>query len=360
MVPALRWSALFLLLVLAAVSLPGAASVGALGEVLVVPSGSDPLPAPALQSSPGSDVVLIEARIAASAAVAAPAVVTPATPATPQALAFGGPPLPQPVPPPPLPASVFEEAQVVSFYGYPGFPIMGALGAYDPDEAIAAVARVAAEYDATNGERRAVPALHLITAVAQKYPGRDGLYLERMSAELLSSYVEAARRHGALLFLDIQVGWSDVLLEVGRLADVLREPFVHLALDPEFATRQTGLAPGIAIGSLDAEQVNAVQRYLARLVRTLRLPPKVLVLHQFLDDMLIATDDYDDVPEVEIAIDMDGYGGDGAKLSKYERYALSSYSERAAIKLFYEWDTPLITPARLQALETPPDLVIYQ
>jgi hypothetical protein len=262
--------------------------------------------------------------------------------------------------PPPLPPSVFERAQVVSFYGYPGFPVMGELGAHTPRNAVTLVSRVAAEYDALNGSREVIPALHLIVAVAQRYSGNDGLYLTRMEPELLSEYVEAAREGGVLLFLDIQVGWSDVLLEVGWLAEALREPFVHLAIDPEFATLGRGAPPGVAIGSLEAAEVNAVQRYLARMVRLLDLPPKLLVLHQFLDHMLLDVDAYDDVAEVEIVIDMDGYGGDGAKLSKYDRYALSDYAERAAIKLFYHWDAPLLTPARLQALEHPPDLVIYQ
>jgi hypothetical protein len=237
---------------------------------------------------------------------------------------------------------------------------MGALGAYDPADAIAAVASVAEEYDALNGTRGAVPALHLIVAVAQAAPGDDGLYLERMDQELLSEYIEAARANQVLLFLDVQVGWSDVLLEVGMLADALREPFVHLALDPEFATLGSGAAPGVVIGSLEADEVNAVQSYLATLVRTLRLPPKVLVLHQFMEHMLTGTEEFADVPEVELSVDMDGYGGDGAKLSKYELYSLSHYSERPAIKLFYDWDAPLITPERLLALERPPDLVIYQ
>ena len=260
----------------------------------------------------------------------------------------------------PAGGSVFDHAQVVSFYGYPGIPVMGALGAYDPDEAIRQAGLVAAQYDAINGARTAIPALHLIVAVAQRHPGADGRYLARMDSELLSAYVEAVRRNDALLFVDVQVGWSDVLTEVDALAEALSEPFVHLALDPEFATRHRGAAPGLVIGSLRAEEVNAVQSYLARLVRRLDLPPKVLVLHQFQDNMLIGTDGYDDVPEVEIAIDMDGFGGTYAKLTKYDRFALSSYAEVPAIKLFYEWDTPVITPQELQDLATPPALIIYQ
>lgn len=249
---------------------------------------------------------------------------------------------------------------MISFYGYPGFAIMGALGAYTPGEAITAVTRIASEYDAINGKRKAVPALHLIVAVAKKQPGENGLYLERIAEPVLNQYVEAARTRGVLLFLDIQVGWSDVLSEVKLLTKTLQEPFVHLALDPEFATRHTQTAPGIVIGRLDSEQINDVQTYLSLLVRELQLPPKVLVLHQFLDHMLMNTENYADVAEVDLTIDMDGYGNAYAKLANYERFSLSNYSERAAIKLFYDWDTPLITPEQLQKLPSPPDLVIYQ
>ena len=54
--------------------------------------------------------------------------------------------------PRPAPRSVFESAQVVSFYGLPGFPGMGALGAYPPERAADEVLRVAEVYDALNGE----------------------------------------------------------------------------------------------------------------------------------------------------------------------------------------------------------------
>ena len=261
---------------------------------------------------------------------------------------------------PPAPPSVLEGAQVVSFYGHPGVPAMGALGAYSPQRAAEEVARVAATYDALNGDRGAIPALHLIVSVAQPWPSDDGSYLQRITNEALAAYVEVAREGGLLLFLDVQVGWADPLTEVRRFSDALGEPFVHLALDPEFATAARGLPPGVAIGSLDASQVNAVQRYLAALVRDRGLPPKLLVLHQFLDEMLPAPEGYLALPEVELTVDMDGYGGDWVKLEHYDRFALAPYAERSAIKLFYEWDAPLLTPERLLALERPPDLVIYQ
>ena len=263
-------------------------------------------------------------------------------------------------PTPSLPPSIFESAQVVSFYGYPGVPVMGALGAYSPERAAEEIAAWAERYDRLNGARDVVPAFHLITAVAQRDPQADGSYLGRLDDAGIATYVEAAREHGLLLFLDVQVGWSDPLEEVRRLAPFLAEPFVHLALDPEFATASLGVAPGELIGRLEAEQVNAVQAYLGGVVRAEGLPPKILALHQFLNSMLRDRDAYADVPEVELTIDMDGFGLDRDKLTKYDIYALQPAAERSAMKLFFDWDVPLLTPARLQQLRSPPDLVIYQ
>ena len=317
-------------------------------------------------------VVTVEAPVVTAAQpvppAAAPVVVAP-RPAPPKPAAAATTPVTRPTTSPgaqttpttgPVQPSVFEQAQIVSFYGYPGIGTMGELGLHSAAGAAAAVERVAAEYDALNGPREVLPALHLIVAVAQRHPGTSGLYLQRMGDDRLNEYVEAAREAGILLFLDIQIGWSDALTETRLLEDALREPFVHLALDPEFATRHKGTAPGVAIGALGSADVNAVQHYLAGLVREHNLPPKVLILHQFLKSMLTAVEYYDDVAEVDVTIDMDGFGNPYVKLTKYDLYATADYAERAAIKLFYRWDAPLMTPARLLSLDNPPDLVIYQ
>ena len=257
-------------------------------------------------------------------------------------------------------ASVFDGAQIVSYYGYPDIPAMGILGAGAPEDAADGVAALAASYDELNGDRDVIPALHLIAGVATSQPGPDGLHLRRLPKDRVLAWIRLAEERGQLIFLDLQIGWSEALTEVRALGEFLREPHVHLALDPEFATLGMG-RPGDVIGQIDAATVDGVQAYLAGLVREEGIPPKVLVLHQFLDSMLPgAAGGYADHPEVDVVVDMDGFGPPRAKLVNYRLYALSAYAERAGLKLFFLHDEPVMTPDEVQALDSPPALVIYQ
>lgn len=263
-------------------------------------------------------------------------------------------------PEPALPPSILETTQVISYYGYPKVRGMGELGRHDPVAAAEHIKALAREYDELNGARETMGALHLIVDVAQAKPTSDGLYIERLDIAVIAEYVEVAREHGLLLFLDLQIGWSDAFEDTQRLEWFLREPFVHLALDPEFATARYRAVPGRVIGSLDADEVNKVQAYLAELVQDAGIPPKLLVLHQFQRRMLIEPERYEDVAEVELTIDMDGFGAVGPKIGGYQRYALSDYAERSAFKLFYHWDEPVMTPQQIMGMDDPPDYIIYQ
>ena len=71
--------------------------------------------------------------------------------------------------------------------------------------------------------------------------------------------------HG-IVILDVQVGLSNVQIEVPLLKKYLSMPNVELALDPEFAMHN-GAKPGTVIGSLDATDINFAANYLAELVR---------------------------------------------------------------------------------------------
>jgi hypothetical protein len=63
---------------------------------------------------------------------------------------------------------------------------------------------------------------------------------------------------------------------------------------------------------------------------------------------------------IELAIDMDGFGGKEGKINNYELFSLSDYSEIPTIKLFYEWDEPLLSIEELLNLPIAPKIIIYQ
>ena len=257
--------------------------------------------------------------------------------------------------------SVFSGARIVSLYGHPGVATMGALGTYaTAGGAAAAVEDLVALYQPLSGETKVVGALHVITAVAQADAGWDGTYLGRMSMAAIAPYVEATLARGQLLFLDVQVGWSDPLAEVRALEPLLVEPHVHMALDPEFATKAKNWPPGESIGYLTPEQVNDVQHYLRDLSARAGVPSKVLVLHQFRSDMLYEPERIEQVAGVDLVIDMDGWGPPWQKLDGYLAYARAPYAEYAGFKLFYLWDVPVMSPAEVMALAHPPDYLIYQ
>ena len=229
--------------------------------------------------------------------------------------------------------SVLEQQCLVTMYGYPHVTTMGLLGTFaNPRDAAREVKRMAAELQAADG-RPTIGALHVIAHVAQADQTTDGTHIARIGDTDLRPWVDVAREEGVLLILDTQIGWSDALTETKRLKQWLKLPFVHLALDPEFALAR-GVAPGEAIGSLDGASVNAVQAYVGDLVRREGLPHKMLMLHQFMEHMLTGTRTYASDPDIEIVVDFDGWGPVESKIEGYSRYAASAYAERPAMKLF--------------------------
>ena len=166
-------------------------------------------------------------------------------------------------------------------------------------------------------------------------------------------------RDDALLILDVQPGRSTVAEEVNALLPFLRRPYVHLALDPEFAMPQDR-APGEVVGTMDAGTVNAAIRTLAELVTSAHLPPKILIVHRFTEDMLTNYAEIKPDPKVQVVVTMDGFGPPELKLAQYDEYVHRQPVQRAGIKLFYHHDVPLLTPQQIVDLDPFPDLVIYQ
>jgi hypothetical protein len=265
--------------------------------------------------------------------------------------------------PPPLPElprggrQIFPHYRVVGFYGAPQDDALGALGIGSPAKMAARLRKQARPY--RRAGRPILPAFELIAVVASGAPGDDGSYSYRQPAEVIDRYLAAARRERALLILDIQPGRSDFMREVRRLRPWLEQPDVSLALDPEWRVGP-GQVPGKVIGSVSATEVNRVTRYVSDIVRRRRLPQKLLLIHQFTDDMIPDKQRLLRPRELAVTINVDGFGDRPNKEAKYHEFSRSEGGFHHGFKLFYEEDTGLMTPAQVLALRPRPEVIVYE
>jgi transcriptional regulator with XRE-family HTH domain len=252
---------------------------------------------------------------------------------------------------------IFPDYRVVAFYGAARTEALGILG-IGPDLALEKLLEQAEPYDRPG--RPVLPAFHLLATVASGAPGTSGLYRERVDDLMITGYLEAAREARILLILDVQPGRADFMTEIRALEKYLREPDVGLAIDPEWHVGP-GQVPGEHLGSTDAATINTISAYLARIVRRHDLPEKLFVVHQFTEDMIRNKRDVKTRPGLAMAFDVDGFGDQPNKISKYDAFT-RGYGKKFhhGIKLYYDQDTNLMSPRAVLRLEPEPDLIIYQ
>lgn len=263
----------------------------------------------------------------------------------------------------PWPGSILPDTRIVAYYGNPLHKRMGVLGEYPKDEMLRRLNEQIDEWEAADPKRPVRPALHLIAVIAQRDSGADGKYRLALPDTTIRRVINWGREQHALVFLDVQPGLSTLPQELPQLAPYLRLPFVHLGIDPEFSMK-SGARPGTEVGEFDAQDVNYARRFLAQLVSENHLPPKVLVVHRFRQDMLTNYQDIKTDPRVQIVMDMDGWGTPRIKRSSYRKYIQKEPVEFAGFKLFYKNDrrpgSRLMTPAEVAALKPQPLYIQYQ
>ena len=252
---------------------------------------------------------------------------------------------------------IFPDFRVVAFYGAPQDDELGILGIGTPAQAARKLERQARPY--ARKSRPVLPAMELIATVAAAAPGEDGQYRLHQSNALIGRYLRAARKAKALLVLDIQPGRAGFVREARRLERWLREPDVGIALDPEWKMK-AGEAPGSVIGSVTAEEVNAVSEYVAGIVDEGDLPEKLFVVHQFTEDMIEGKERVKKRPGLAITMNVDGFGDRPNKISKYRAFTSEATRFHDGFKLFYKEDVNLMTPGGVLDLRPPPDLVVYE
>lgn len=252
---------------------------------------------------------------------------------------------------------VFEGNRfLVAHYGTAGTDALGVLGERPPEQAEQAVRRAA--YPFWRKGQPIQPVYELIVTVADATPGPDGDYSHDIDRASVQRYIDAARAHGVLLLLDIQTGRSDFLTVAKRWAWALRDPYVGLALDPEWRMGRREV-PGRTIGHVRAAEVNRVSAWLADLVARERLPEKLFVLHQFRTDMLPDIDRIVRRPGLALVQHVDGFGTPGQKLATYHAVARPRRFTMG-FKLFYDEDVRRMGPAAVHAVRPRVRFVSFQ
>lgn len=259
----------------------------------------------------------------------------------------------------PRAGSILPGSRVLSYYGHPSTPNMGILGEYSKEELLARLQEQAAAYTAADPDTPVVLAFEIIGTVAQPNPGDDGTYLLYTGDEWIGEYVDFVTANNMLLIIDLQIGHNTIPNEIERIRHWLALPNVHVALDPEFSTGPDRI-PGEFIGEVDGNEVQKAVNLLAEIVAEYDLPNKILIVHQFESEMIYNKGEIQAVAGVDVVIDMDGFGGPSAKIENYDIFVREELIQYGGIKLFYQQDDPLLTPAEIVALDPSPLVVIYQ
>lgn len=255
--------------------------------------------------------------------------------------------------------------RVVSYYGNLYSKQMGILGELPKAEMLQKLRGEVAKWTAADSAMPAVPALHYIAITAQSAPGKGGTYRLRMPHHQIDTVLAWAKEINALVFIDIQVGLSTLQKEVPEFEKYLSLPNVHFGIDPEFSMKG-GQQPGTAIGTFDAADINYVSEYLAGLVKAHNLPPKMLVIHRFTQGMVTGYKNIKLRPEVQVVMDMDGWGIAAKKVNTYKQFVYREPVQFTGFKIFYKNDTKKsgatteMQPADVLQLTPRPVYIQYQ
>lgn len=255
---------------------------------------------------------------------------------------------------------VFPGRHMIATYGHPGTPLLGVMGEETPEEAVTHAKQLVEEYQGLTGDK-VIPAFEIIASVAQASPGPRNDYSEPAPIEALKPYVDAMTEAGGYVIIDLQPGRADFVDQAKYYEELLKLPNVGLALDPEWKLTPDGL-PNVAVGHVQAAEVNRVIDYLADLTAENNLPQKVLMLHQFQLQMLRDRETIDlSRPELAVVLHADGHGTPEQKFETWNVMRQDLQPEIfMAWKNFIDEDQPMFTPEQTMDIEPRPWIVTYQ
>ena len=206
-----------------------------------------------------------------------------------------------------------------------------------------------------------IPTFEMIASVASAKATDDGDYSFEWPISTFDAWIEVARENDMYVVLDLQPGREDFLTQAKQYEELLKLPFVGLALDPEWRIKDDQVHL-VQTGQVTAAEVNTVVDWLGDLVRDNSLPQKMLLIQQFQSRMIVDRETLKARPELQLVIQMDGQGPIATKDDTYG--FLTEGTENApwrwGWKNFFTMDPETPTPAYTIAKVPTPVFVSYQ
>ena len=248
----------------------------------------------------------------------------------------------------------------LAYYGHPETTALGVLGEHGPEETLTKMQDFIAAYGGDGSQ--VVPTFEMLASVASAGATDDGDYSFEWPLDTFDEWVRVAEENDAYIILDLQSGRDDFLSQAKQYEEMLKLPFVGLALDPEWRLEpdQVHLKQ---VGHVEAAEVNLVIDWLADLVRDNGLPQKMMIVHQFRTTMIQNRQDLIERPEIQLIVQMDGDGTEPQKDATFAAITEGAEDPHWAWgwKNFFDEDEPgPPTPEATMGKDPSPVYVSYQ
>ncbi|HAE23171.1 MAG TPA: hypothetical protein DCG47_12750 [Spirochaetaceae bacterium] len=253
------------------------------------------------------------------------------------------------------------EELIVAYYGHPNSRYMGIVGRYSLHELVEKVKATARLYQQLLPEHTIIPAIYLIYGTCQPQ-GRIGY----LSDAIVNRYIDYAKDQNVKIILDHQIGSYSLKSAVDKLLPYLSFPHVHIAFDFEWRTSN----PMKEIGFVMGEELNWMQKYVSDHLINNNIPGnKYIIFHQFTASMLRehhkASTGF---PQVDLVHCTSGWGPPWQKKATHTFNATITQIPIKGFKLWYyysdkpgiHYDSPLMVPQEVLALNPRPRIIIYQ
>ncbi len=278
--------------------------------------------------------------------------------------------------------AILPTHRIVAFYAVPNAAATGP--AYKLSSSMLKRLRAqGAEYQKLDPSHPVKLGIDLVVSVPDRFKGKDGSYSHHVSAKTIDQYVDFCEKHDLLLFLDLDIGWSDPLTELMSFRKYLKLPFVEVAIDPEWMFPRHNGIPGINLSNVRASDLNPLIKAVAEMPMKYHVPRKVMIIHQYRGDGDGKSNPFNpryseiadkrnllNDPRVDLVIHIDsvgGWPGDIAlKESQYKKWVAKDMAKYGnfkygGFKIFYKLESRhrLMTPKEVMSMKPAPMVITY-